>query len=105
MTATSLLTQLESKGIIVTPTGDRLHLAAAPGVITEDVKSHVRQHKPALLELLGATSLFAHVYAEADEAVRYALDERAAILQFDANLPRHEAEERAAREWRNSHEI
>lgn len=91
--------------------------------MTETLRENIRSHKTALLSAL-TTPLdgsvvantgdlsqhshqrawsFADIYSTGDEQTRYLLDERAGILEFDAHLPRHTAEERAAREWSERH--
>lgn len=42
---------------------------------------------------------FAELYASADEELRYRLDERAAIHQYDGGLTKDEAEKRTAEDY------
>jgi hypothetical protein len=53
--------------------------------ITDEIRAYIRQHKAAILEELRR------------EALAESFEERAAILEFDANIPRREAEEAAFR--------
>src|SRR5262245_34296534 len=53
MTAFNLLQQLHARGVILTPSPDGTIRCHAPkGVLTEDVRQAIRQHKQALLALL-----------------------------------------------------
>ena len=53
MTAPEILCGLTAKGVHVDVIGDRLHVRAPKGVLTEDVVAQLREVKPHLLELLG----------------------------------------------------
>ena len=52
MTAQELLDLLAGRGVEITATGDRLHVDAAKGVLTPELRVALVEHKPALLELL-----------------------------------------------------
>ena len=52
MNAQRLLVQLEHAGVILAPRGDRLHVDAPKGVITEEVRQQMVEHKPELMRLL-----------------------------------------------------
>jgi len=78
MTALALLQQLHELGVMVTPLPDgTVRYRARKGVLTPAVLDVIRQHKQEL-----------HDWAEAFE-------ERAAIAEYCAGLPRPEAEARA----------
>lgn len=73
------------KGVRFRLNGDRVRWFAPVGVVTEADLAELRRHKAAVQVIL--------CEAERDE-----IEERAAILEFDAALPRHEAELRAREE-------
>jgi hypothetical protein len=93
-----ILTRLEAQGVRFIPDGQRLIVDAPVGILTETDRAALRSHKSELLALLSAPS-FAELYAGADEAGQYALDERAAVFEFDGGHPRAEAERFAALEY------
>lgn len=96
MTALALLTTLHTLGVVLTvtcayvpgapaPDGSRplvfgLHVDAPPGVLTEAHRLAIRTHEAALLDLLEEWG------------------ERAGIYEYEAGLPRDEAE-RCAWVW------
>ena len=55
MTAAILLSDLAHAGICVTYRGDKLHVAAARGKITSELKARLLREKPALLAALRET--------------------------------------------------
>lgn len=54
MTPQELLAELDRRGVILTPVGDKLRYDAPAGVLTPDLKEAMRQHKADLLVLLRA---------------------------------------------------
>jgi len=52
MTATVLLGELRSKGVWLSVEDDQLVVDAPRGLLTDDLRQAIRQHKPALLALL-----------------------------------------------------
>ena len=52
MTATALLDELRTKGVHLTLEGQHVAVDAPKGVLTDDVRQAIRQHKAALLALL-----------------------------------------------------
>jgi hypothetical protein len=52
MTATGLLDELRTKGVHLTVAGEHLGVDAPKGVLTDDVRQAIRQHKQELLALL-----------------------------------------------------
>ena len=52
MTATVLLDALRTKGVHLTVEGEQVAVDAPKGVLTDDVRQAIRQHKAALLALL-----------------------------------------------------
>ena len=78
------MAKCHAHGIRLTALADgRLEVDGPAGSLTPDLVASLRKHKTGLLVMLH------------DEA--YELEERAAILEFDAGLPRHEAERLALR--------
>jgi len=65
--AAEIITRLSSRGVVLTPDGDRLH--ARPGrLLTGDDLEAIRQHKPAIIRVL--TQMIEAADAVADEAPR-----------------------------------
>ncbi len=82
MTEEALLDGLHGRGVRFRIDGERLRWFAPVGVVTEADLSALRQHKAEVLAILREEQI--------DR-----IEERAAILQFDAYLSRREAERRA----------
>jgi hypothetical protein len=53
MTATQILNGLHGRDIVITLNGDRLKVDAPTGVLTDEDRQAVRDHKAELLALLG----------------------------------------------------
>lgn len=79
MTPFALLCTLRDLDVLLTPLpdGEYIHVDAPAGVLTEELRLAIRQHKPALM------------------AIAEWYDERASLLQYDAGLARAEAEREA----------
>ncbi len=88
MKVETLIDDLHRRGVRLRCDGDRLRWFAPVGVVTEADLSTLRQHKADVLAILRE--------AESDR-----IEERAAILQFDAYFSRREAERRARNEQHN----
>ena len=88
MSVSALLDGLHKRGVRLRFDGDRLRWFAPVGVVTEADLSALREHKDAVLAILRE--------AESDR-----IEERAAIIQFDAHFSRREAE-RCARNEQHS---
>ena len=56
MKPSQLLTDLTSRGVVLTRTGDKLRIQAAPGVLTEADRANLTRYKLALLSLLDPDS-------------------------------------------------
>ena|SRR2546422_6848577 len=74
MTVRALLTQLHSHGITITARGDRVRVEAPAGALSAELRQAIRTHKDKLMDLLET------------------FEERAGIMEFEAQLPRAEAE-------------
>ncbi len=85
MTEEALLDGLHRRGVRFRIDGERLRWFAPVGVVTEADLTALRQHKTEVLAILR-------------EEERGRIEERAAILQFDAYLTRREAKRRARNE-------
>ncbi len=70
-----LLQAIHDAGIVLTVEGDRMKYRAPAGAVTPELRAALAELKPGLV---------------------YEYHERAGILEYDANLPRPEAERRAA---------
>jgi len=101
--AVDLLALCVAKGIELSANEDKLRVEAAPGIITEEIKAALLLHKPELLRMLrsgcpaGQCATVSADEQEQDQALIEAIEERAAIFEYDVGLPRAEAES-AARE-------
>ncbi len=85
MSVSALLDGLHRRGVRFRIDGERLRWFAPVGVMTEADLSALREHKAEVLAIL-----------REEQSDR--VEERAAILQFDAYLSRREAERRAGNE-------
>ncbi len=88
MNVETLVNDLHRRGVRLHCNGDRLRWFAPVGVVTEADLSALRDHKPEVLAII-----------REEESDR--IEERAAIIQFDAYYSRREAERRAGNEQRN----
>ncbi len=88
MNAQTILEGLHRRGVRFSVNGDKLRTRGPVGVVTQDDLSALREHKAEVLAIL-----------REEESDR--IEERAAILQFDAYLSRREAERRARYEQHN----
>ena len=88
MNVETLINDLHRRGVRLRVDGDRLRWFAPVGVVTEADLSALRNHKAEVLAILR-------------EEERDRIEERGAILQFDAYLSRREAERRARNEQHN----
>ena len=82
MNVPAIIDRLHRRGVRLHVNGDRLRWFAPVGVMTKADLSALRQHKAEVLAIIREQ--------DADR-----IEERAAILQFDAYLSRREAERRA----------
>jgi hypothetical protein len=84
----ALLDGLHRRGVRLRIDGDRLRWFAPVGVVTDADLNALRDHKAEVLAIL-----------REEQSDR--IEERAAVLQFDAYLSRREAERRARNEQHN----
>ncbi len=85
MNVDSLINDLHRRGVRLHVNGDRLCWFAPVGVVTDADLSTLREHKAEVLAII-----------REEQSDR--IEERAAIIQFDAYLSRREAERRARNE-------
>ena len=88
MSVSTILDDLHKRGVRFRIDGERLRWFAPVGVVTEADLSALRDHKPEVLAII-----------REEESDR--IEERAAIIQFDAYYSRREAERRAGNEQHN----
>ncbi len=88
MNASAILDNLHRRGVSLRADGDVIRWQAPTGVMTEADLSALREHKAEVLAII-----------REEEADR--IEERAAIIQFDAYFARREAERRARAEQHN----
>jgi protein-disulfide isomerase-like protein with CxxC motif len=86
---TDLVTKLRAAGITLSLDGGNL-VATPKAAITDELRSLIRAHKADILAALAQEQAAA-------QDLREAFEERAAVLQHDAGLPRADAELEAAR--------
>ncbi len=82
MSAETLIDDLHRRGVRLHVNGDRLRWFGPVGVMTEADLSALREHKANVLAIIREQ--------DADQ-----IEERSAIIQFDAYFSRREAERRA----------
>ena len=88
MNVSAIIDDLHQRGVRLRVDGEVLRWVAPVGIVTEADLSALRNHKAEVLAILR-------------EEERGRIEERAAILQFDAYFSRREAERRAGNEQRN----
>lgn len=76
------------------PTGETLDIDA-PAPLTDEQRSFLRSHKPALIAYLREIETPPPLSPAEREAIAEAIEERAAIHQYDAGMTRKDAEEAA----------
>lgn len=92
MTTSELVESLTKSGISLSVVGDKLHYKPTPNPV---ILEEMRQHKAEIISFLVAQvspTLRGEKKAKVDTDLEELRDERAAIMQFDAGLPREEAE-------------
>ena len=89
MSAQTLLDDLHRRGVRLWINGEKLRWRAPEGVMTEADLSALREHKAEVLAIIREQ--------DAD-----GIEERSAIIEFDAYLSRREAERRARNERRQT---
>ena len=105
MTAAQLVRDLECQGVILSACGEDLSFDAPHGVMTGDLRAALLTAKANLLPLLRqpghygrwAVALLRLVISDPHRRaeLQHDFDERAGILEYEANLARRDAEERA----------
>ena len=96
MTSLELRLALAKHGILLRADGAALRFCGPADVLSAEVRQSITANRDELLEILAADARF-HATGLPHEW-RCEFDERAAILEFDAGLPRDEAERQAATE-------
>lgn len=94
--AADILAHAEQHDIHLRADGDQLLLDAPKDALTQDLRETLKQHKPALLDLLRNRGLTEDQRADIQEH----LEERSAIMECDGGLSRREAEHQAKRNLR-----
>lgn len=95
MTA-ALLVDLTAAGISLSLTGRGTLRYQGDQCAVERWLPQIRQHKAELLALLAANPEPPPMTQEQRDGIREAVEERAAILEYEAGMPRPQAEARAA---------
>jgi len=85
MSAKSILDRLYRRGVRFRVDGEKVRWIARAGAMTDADLAALRRHKAEILEILR-------------EELRDRIEERAAILEFDAYLSRRDADRRARQE-------
>ncbi len=89
MTAQTILDGLHKRGVSFSVTGDKLRTRGPVGVVTQADLAALREHKAEAMAIV-----------RDEESDR--IEERAAIIEFDAYFSRREAERRARNERRQT---
>jgi hypothetical protein len=93
MSPVEILRRLYDAGVELFAAGAKLHYRAAPGAYTPELRDLVARHRAALeIELQRIACDLRDEAATWPEGAREAYEERAAILEHDAGLPREVAE-------------
>jgi hypothetical protein len=93
MTARDLLDRIRRRGVHLSVENDRLVYLGVAGALSNELRETIAAHRVDLIDLL-QSNLPPRV-ADWPDARREAYEERAAILEYEAGLPRDEAEQRA----------
>lgn len=99
MTTMALLDELHAHDVHLAVQGARLTYDAPVGALTPDLRASLVTRKPEVLAVLGgdwygaAAALLDQVNdPDRRDDLRFIFEERAAIAEYDGNLPRIEAE-------------
>ncbi len=92
MTGELLFEQLRERDIRLSAKGNRLVVDAPRGILTEQLRVTLREHKAKLLTLLVPLGDREITVADLPADWRIEFEERAAILEYDGGLPREHAE-------------
>jgi hypothetical protein len=102
-----LIRELVEKDIRLDVRGDKLRVDAPADLLTPELQDRLKSHKQELLSALRdrlfrpeATDIAFEQAVEyfGSKGLRYELEERAAILEYDGGLDRDQAEKRAVEE-------
>lgn len=95
MNAQRLLAELERSGVILAPRGDRLHVDAPKGVLTEEIRQQMVQQKPELLRLARVAAMKLDDFAQAGLIVQVFSDRLGTRALFVSdNVPESKLEGR-----------
>jgi len=107
MTAIAIVEKLQAAGVRFSVTlPDRLRVRAPRGVVTPALRSTLVHRKPQVLCALAERQRQAAIASmlrnvndqlELRQQLEFEIEERAAILEFDGNMPRQRAEREAKR--------
>src|SRR5687767_1561206 len=93
MGAPDILTSLKSMGLRLSPRGSSIWVEPK-AAITDEARLIIREHKIELLGLLTPNP------ADAHEALTKAVEERAAVMEYDGGLSRADAERQARQAYK-----
>jgi len=94
MIVDDLLVRVYGAGGTLEPTGDWLRVRA-PKPLPDDLLAELRMRKTEVLAYLRGTAELPAALGNWPEDWQEQFEERAAIMEYDGNLPRREAERRA----------
>jgi hypothetical protein len=84
------LSKLEAAGFIVALVDDRLNVTPTRSPLNDTQREYIRQHKTEIITQLSKTK--ASHSNELLQDIREQIEERAAIMEYDGGLSRHDAE-------------
>ncbi len=64
MTTSELIADLRARGVVLEPEGDKLHVTAPVGVLTDEIKSRLAERKAELIALIRRDSVIPLIQAE-----------------------------------------
>lgn len=89
------LSKIQAAGFVVALVGDRLDVTPTRTALTESQRDYIKEHRADIVSQLSKTKT-----AQSNELlqdIREQIEERAAIMEYDGGLPRHDAEQAATR--------
>ena len=103
MTAEELVLALVVARVDVVSQAGNLRFRAPMGVLTDELRARIAEHRPALMALVQRGAVLPWRVVDWPEDARGSYEERAAIREYDGGADRAGAEDLAEREVRVAH--
>lgn len=103
MTAEEILLALVVARVDVVSQAGNLRFRAPMGVLTDELRARIAEHRPALMALVQRGAVLPWRVVDWPEDARGSYEERAAIREFDGGATREDAERDAERDVRVDH--